>query len=98
MGKHHRGLLEFVEKLPSCFGKKAFIFSTKGGTPTLFNHWRLKKKLLSKGFEIVGEFSCKGFDTFGPLRYIGGLNKGRPNEVDMVNGRVFAQDLKNRLN
>jgi len=93
-GRHHKGLFGFVEKLPSCFGKKAFIFSTKGGTPTFLNHWLLRKRLLSRGFEVVGEFSCKGFDTFGPFRFIGGLNKGRPDERDLSNARVFAEGLK----
>ena len=93
-GRHHKGLFGFVEKLPSCLGKKAFIFSTKGGTPTFLNHWLLRKRLLSRGFEVVGEFSCKGFDTFGPLRFIRGLNKGRTNERDLSNARVFAEGLK----
>jgi len=53
----------------------------------------LRKKLIEKGFNIVGEFSCKGFDTFGMLKYIGGINKNRPNEKDLEKAKSFAEEL-----
>jgi len=91
-GKHHKRLLDFINSLPP-LNKKAFIFSTKGGTPTWLNHKKLRKKLIEKGFNIVGEFSCKGFDTFGMLKYIGGINKNRPNEKDLEKAKSFAEEL-----
>ena len=91
-GKHHKRLLAFIDSLPK-LNKKAFIFSTKGGTPTWLNHKKLKKKLSEKGFDIVKEFSCKGFDTFGMLKYIGGINKNRPNEEDLEKAKIFAKEL-----
>ena len=33
---------------------------------------------------IVGRFSCKEFDTFGPLKLIGGVSKGHPDEKDIA--------------
>ena len=33
---------------------------------------------------IVGRFSCKGFDTFGPFKMIGGVSKGHPDEKDIA--------------
>lgn len=57
------------------------------------NHKKLKKKLSEKGFDIVKEFSCKGFDTFGMLKYIGGINKNRPNEEDLEKAKIFAKEL-----
>jgi len=90
--KHHKNLLEFIDKLPST-KKKAFIFSTKGVTPNFINHMLLKKKLKRKGFEIIGEFSCKGYDSFGILKYIGGINKGRPNKKDLKRAREFAERM-----
>jgi flavodoxin len=41
----------------------------------------------------VGDFVCKALDTYGPLKLIGGLNKGRPNEEDYQKAREFAQGL-----
>jgi flavodoxin len=97
--KHHKSLLEFVNRLPQSNNKKAFIFSTSGITriKILIRHGPLKTILRSKGFEITGEFNCAGFDTVGPLRIIGGINKGRPNEKDLKEAEVFAKNLKEKI-
>ena len=53
-------------------------------------HAPLKKLLARKGFEVVGEFSCRGFDTWGPLWLTGGLNWRHPSERDLARAREFA--------
>ena len=52
-------------------------------------------RLLEKEFEIIGEFSCLGFDTSGPLRFVGGKNKEHPNGEDLDKARKFAVGLRN---
>ena len=90
-GKHHESILQLVGKLPAVKGKKAFVFSTSG---VLRNYNKsLKAYLTAKGFQIVGDFSCKGLDTYGPMKLIGGINKGRPNEKDCQKALEFAQGL-----
>jgi len=91
--KHHKTLLQFVESLPAVTGKRVFVFSTSGEGGSE-RHAALKEMLVDRGFSIVGEFSCKGWDTFGPMKLIGGINKGRPNEEDLEEARVFARGLK----
>ncbi|MCK5629471.1 MAG: flavodoxin family protein [Nanoarchaeota archaeon] len=91
--KHHKSLLNLVDKLPKLQNKNAFIFSTRGMGPVRFYHRLLRNKLLKKGFNIAGEFSCKGFDTFGPFKIIGGINKGRPGKKDLENAKDFARDI-----
>ncbi len=94
MGKMHKSLLKLAEDLPA-LAKKAFIFSTAGGANrNMKDHRVLKERLIAKGASIVDEFSCRGFDTVGPLLLIGGINKGRPDEKDLENARRFAQKLK----
>ncbi|HMK95647.1 MAG TPA: flavodoxin family protein [Candidatus Limnocylindrales bacterium] len=92
--KLSKPILEFADKIPKVDGKKAFIFSTsgKGGNASKF-HKGLKEKLQAKGFTIAGEFSCPGFDTFGPFKLVGGANKGRPNDEDLKQAEGFAQKL-----
>jgi flavodoxin len=91
-GSHHKALIALVGSLHEMKGKKAFIFSTSGrGGPGF--HKRLKEKLLAKEFQIVGEFACKGFDTFSLLKLFGGINKGRPNKEDLQEAGVFARKL-----
>ena len=92
--KHHESLFKLLDKLPIQENKKAFIFTTSGASKD-YNE-PLKDKLLEKGFNITGDFSCKGFDTWGPFKIIGGINKGRPNEKDLENAKKFAEDLKDK--
>jgi len=98
-GKHHKVILDLADKLPQVSNKKAFIFSTSGqtGNTTPKFHKQLREKLQSKGFEVIGEFNCGGFDTYGLLKIAGGLNKGRPNENDLKQAETFAQNLKDNL-
>jgi flavodoxin len=94
-GKIHKVLLDLADKLPQARGKKAFIFSTSGQTgKTAKFHQQLREKLEAKGFTILDEFNCAGFDTFGALKILGGIKKGRPNEEDLKAAETFAQNLK----
>ncbi len=94
--RHHKSLLDLADSLPNQKNKKAFIFFTSGtGDLPFFRYSAALSKMLSnKGFTILGEFSCRGFDTFGPLKFIGGMNKGRPNEKDLEDAEEFAKGLK----
>jgi flavodoxin len=93
-GNHYKVLLDFAEKLPVVTNKKTFIFSTSGqiGNETKF-HKKLREKLQSKGFTVAGDFNCAGFDTYGFLKIVGGIQKGHPNEEDLKQAEAFAQTL-----
>jgi flavodoxin len=93
-GSHYKVLLDFADKLPAVTCKKAFIFSTSGqtGNTTKF-HRKLREKLESKGFTVAGDFNCGGFDTYGLLKIVGGIQKGHPDEEDLKQAETFAQTL-----
>ncbi len=96
-GKHYKELLDFADKLPQVENKNAFIFSTAGLTgekKLAKDHSTLREKLEAKGYRIVDEFQCKGFNTNLFLKYFGGMNKGRPNKDDLKHAEVFAEKLK----
>ena len=108
--KHHKSLLDLTDKLPHVTNKKAFIFSTCGVPMKLLeqdkdeltkyiakNHSSLKEKLQSKGYLIVDEFSCAGWNTNSFNKLFGGLNKGRPNAEDLKNAKAFAKKMKQNL-
>ena len=42
---------------------------------------------------MVGKFGCKGYDTFGPFKLVGGIAKGHPNEEDMINAADFVKGI-----
>jgi len=104
-GKNYQEILDFADKLPQVTKKEAFVFSTSGmpigvsGQQRLEEytskcHSTLKETLQSKGYTIVGEFGCAGFNTNKFLKYFGGINKGRPNSEDLKHAEEFASKLK----
>jgi len=95
--KHHKSLLDLAEELPQAADRKAIIFSTSamlGEKKVAEDHSTLREKLQSKGYMIIDEFACKGFNTNSFMKYVGGMNKGRPNAEDLKHAEEFAQKLK----
>jgi len=95
--KHHQTLLDLADTLPLVTNQKAFIFSTSalvGKAKVAQDHAALRQKLEAKGYIIVAEFSCKGFNTNSFLKFFGGMNKGRPNAEDLKHAAEFAQSLR----
>jgi flavodoxin len=87
----HKELSEILGKIPQQNGKKAFIFSTTGSkTYSTTAHEHFRPILEEKGFEIIGEFSCLGFDTALTRE---GINKGRPNEQDIKDAEDFIVNI-----
>lgn len=92
----HKAVVSFARQyLPD--GKPVFFVYTYGGargngTKTL---GRLARE---KGCPVLGEFSCKGYDTFGPFKLVGGLSKGHPDTRDLENARRFYRDVVKRYN
>lgn len=92
-GKFHSSVLDFARKnLPE--GKRVFLLSTYGGG----NGTKAVREILeTKSAAIVGEFGCRAFDTFGPFKLIGGINKGHPDAKDLEDACRFFEKLQNAL-
>ena len=96
--EHHKLLLDLADNLPQVTDRKAFIFSTSTNLePLSKTHSSLREKLQSKGYSIVDEFTCAGFNTNSFSKLWGGINKGRPNAKDLIHAEEFAQNLKRKL-
>lgn len=97
-GHHYQELLDLAKEIPTVHDSKSFIFSTSavmGDKKVWKDHTALRNILLSKGYSIIDEFSCKGFNTNSFLKFFGGMNKGRPNEEDLEEAKEFARRLIN---
>ncbi len=100
--KHHKDLLKVINKLPKMKHKKAFIFSTAGVSDRLIeqnivkHHSAARSALATKGLDIIDEFSCCGFMTWGYFKLLGARNKGRPNQDDIEKARNFALRLEQK--
>jgi flavodoxin len=94
----HPRLRTFVTSLPTAKRGKAFVFATSGGPELPF--WQYTRPMVAlletKGLEVVGTFRCRGFDTWLPLRLVGGLNKHHPNDADLAAAAAFAADCAHR--
>lgn len=95
-GKHYKELLDFACKLVPAAGRKCFLFSTsavQGEAKVAKDHKALREIVRSKGYSVIGEFSCLGYNTNLFLKYIGGMNRGRPNAEDLDKAMEFAEKL-----
>jgi flavodoxin len=95
-GRHYHELLEFARKLEPVVNKDCFIFSTNGvtGKKKIYNdHQVLRDILESRGYNVLGEFGCRGFNTNLFLKYFGGMNRSHPDVADINNAKFFAGEL-----
>ena len=105
---HHKSILDFIDKIQKVKDKTAFVFSTCGAPGFAVDgghvqdylekvHKNVKEKLQFRGFRVVDEFICPGWNTNKFLKLFGGINKGRPNENDLKNAEEFAKNLMKNL-
>ena len=76
--------------------KKVFFIAT-AGNPIELNFHSIADVAKEKNCEEIGRFQCKGFDTYGPMKLIGGINKDRPNEEDLKAAVDFYKGIVNGL-
>lgn len=88
-GKMHKAALTFLENnLPE--HKKSFIIYTSGSEKADYGK-DAELIIRSRNCTYLGKYSCPGFDTFGPFKLVGGLNKNHP-DIDEINGAVTFMD------
>lgn len=86
-----KAVVEFARQyLPQ--GKPVFFVYTYGGAKGN-GAKALAEIAKEKGCPVLGEFGCKGYDTFGPFKLVGGIAKGHPNARDLENARKFYREI-----
>lgn len=94
----HRRLVELLRRLPDGGGTPAFVFATSGRRAPWGGYTRpLERALRRRNYEVVGSFSCRGWDTWLPLRLLGGINRGHPDESDLHDARAFARTIRSEV-
>ena len=89
--RFHPSVLDFAkDNLPE--GKNVFFMAT-AGNPIDRNFHTIEEVAKKKHAKVIGRFQCKGFDTFGPLKILGGIKKGHPNEDDLKDAVAFFKKL-----
>ena len=67
-----------------------FLICTYGGSA---NYRSIEQILNKKHSKVIGKFGCKGYDTFGPFKLVGGIAKRHPDEEDIKNAVEFVKEL-----
>ena len=90
-GKYYPQMLKFLENnLPD--GKEVFFLHTAGDPRE--SHANSAKTIAEKrNCRSLGVFYCKGFDTFGPFRLLGGINKHHPDDEEIRQAIEFYRKL-----
>ena len=69
-------------------GKETFFVCTHGSTACPEKYYAaITEAVKAKNCPILGTFSCRGYDTFGPFKLIGGMANSQY-IVDLIRDRV----------
>ena len=90
-GKFAEQLHNFAKvNLPT--GKDVF-FIAPAGNPINHNFNYIVDATKEKHCNEIGRYQCAGFDTFGPFKLVGGLQKGHPTEEELQAAVEFYKNL-----
>lgn len=79
--KFHKLLLQFAESnLPE--NKDVFFLYTYGAEKKGYTA-AITEAVKKHNANILGEYGCFGFNTFGPFKLIGGIAKGHPTTEEL---------------
>jgi flavodoxin len=92
MSSFGRPIIELINKLNGLDGKDCFTMYTSGSNSDKLD-MSFVRKLERNGVHVVGRFNCRGFDTFGPFKLIGGIRKNHPNTRDIEAAVGFFENL-----
>ncbi len=90
----HKAVVEFAKKyLPK--GKNVFFVYTYGGAKGR-GAKTLRAIAEQRGCTVLGEFGCRGFNTFGPFKLFGGSGKGLPSQKDLAEAQDFYRRISQK--
>jgi len=89
-GKFSEKVMDFAKNnLPQ--GKRVFLIKTYGIKGDYLKE--MIKIIEEKSCQLLGVYGCRGFDTFGPFKLVGGIAKGHPDEKDIKGAIEFFESI-----
>ena len=84
-------LLSFADvHLPE--NKDVFFIAT-AGNPMQLNFNSISDVAKDKKCNERGRYQCKGYDTYGPFKLVGGIQKGHPNDEELKAAVDFYKSI-----
>lgn len=91
-GNLYKQMNAFIEKnLPD--SKRVFFLFTCGRKAKDYSA-AMQALAVRKCCTVAGSYGCSGFDTYGPFKLVGGLNKGHPDESEIKGAVEFFERLR----
>lgn len=91
--KFEKRVLAFAQNhLPE--GKDVFFIYTFGAKKEGYTK-SIREAVAGKNANIIGEYGCLGFNTYGPFKIIGGIAKNHPNADEINDAIAFYNNLYN---
>ena len=91
-GGFAKQILDYAqEHLPE--QKAVFLIYTQGAPKGSFLN-SIREMIAQKNCTEIGAYGCRGYDTFGPFKLLGGIAKGHPTEEEIRGAVKFYQELK----
>ena len=55
---------------------------------------KIKKVVEERGARCLGTYGCRGYNTYGPLKLVGGMNKSNPNPEELKAAVEFVKKVE----
>ena len=93
-GKFYEATEKFAEeKLPE--SRDVFFLYTCGNDSGRYAN-SISAKAQARNCRVLGTYGCRGFDTFGPFKLVGGIAKGHPTQSEIDGAVDFYGRLADR--
>lgn len=89
--KFDKRVLEFARKNTPAHKNVIFLYTCGAEKPGYTAS--IREALADKQVTVLGEYGCLGYDTYGPLKLIGGLAKNHPDQTDLDKAVSFYNGL-----
>ena len=90
-GAFYQPVLDFLrENLPE--RKEVFFLYTCAKTSPRFTQ-TIRREAIAREAVILGEYGCRGFNTYGLWKLVGGMNKDHPSREEMEQAVQFFANL-----
>ena len=90
-GRFYDDVVRAAQKVPK--SKKVFFLYTCARNDKDFSSG-IQKTVSDRGSDCIGSYGCRGYNTYGPLKLIGGMNKNNPSEDELKGAVDFVKDLE----
>ena len=74
-------------------GKQVFFLYTCARPGNRFTQ-TIQAEARKKNARILGEYGCRGYNTYGPWKWIGGMNRNHPSQQELQQALHFFASLQ----